>query len=821
MARSLPTAALTLVLSSTTVLGGALLLPAPDALAQEVDSDGDGLSDDEETNDYGTNPNVADSDGDGLDDGDEVMVYGTDPRLADTDGDGLDDPVELEVGSDPLDPDTDDDYYLDGDESLEDEDGDGIPEVLDPFDHDILPIGGNSEGCSTTGGGSLPWLGLGLLGLFVRRRRRTALALATLAGGSAMAQEEADTADGPTLNIQRFVPAGIPSGFATIHTARTLPAGRVAIELWGDYGYIPYQSGITVNGVLIPAEGNVDHMAAGHFRAAGAPTDWLEIGVSMPVFQYVAYSYDLDDVPEGSPTGIGDITASLKFVPLNESNGFGLAITPFVTIPTGSARHQMTWSVPTLGAMMNMSGQLGPVHFGAHTGYQAVFGSTVIGEQYVIDDQLIYGAGIGAYVMPEFIRLNAEINGAATLSTRLGELTEDALGAGLQVPVEAGGSITIRTKPGFGMNMGAMAGLTASPSVPKVRGFLSVAYAPLYAPDKDWDGIANRDDACPKTAEDFDSYEDEDGCPELDNDMDGLADVDDRCPTDPEDIDGYLDDDGCPDPDNDLDRIADSMDACPDEAEDPDGFEDEDGCPELDNDKDGIVDHLDLCKNHPEDFDGFYDDDGCPEEEADRDADGIIDNLDPCPNNAEDFDKFEDDDGCPDFDNDGDGIADVADLCPLQPEEFNGHLDEDGCPDEVKAILTAQKIMILDKVQFDVGLASIKRDSHGLLDQVVATLQNNPQVGRIRIEGHTDAQGGTALNQDLSERRALAVRTYLIDHGVDPKRLVARGYGEMYPLMSNATPEGREMNRRVEFIIAEQTEQSEVIGQQGVPADEE
>lgn len=129
------------------------------------------------------------------------------------------------------------------------------------------------------------------------------------------------------------------------------------------------------------------------------------------------------------------------------------------------------------------------------------------------------------------------------------------------------------------------------------------------ARDTDGDGILDRDDRCPEEPEDFDAYEDEDGCPEdQDQDGDGLADSVDYCPTEPEDQDGFLDADGCPDLDNDVDRVADGADRCPIEAEDPDGFQDEDGCPDLDNDADSIPDTEDRCPNEL----GVADEQGCP-----------------------------------------------------------------------------------------------------------------------------------------------------------------------------------------------------------------
>ena len=135
---------------------------------------------------------------------------------------------------------------------------------------------------------------------------------------------------------------------------------------------------------------------------------------------------------------------------------------------------------------------------------------------------------------------------------------------------------------------------------------------------------------------------------ERDRDGDGIPDDDDECPSAPEDYDGFEDEDGCPDPDNDGDGILDEDDVCPDQPEDFDGIEDTDGCPEEnDRDGDGILDENDKCPNEPEDKDGFEDSDGCPD--LDNDNDGVPDNLDRCPNVAENMNGYEDGDGCPDI----------------------------------------------------------------------------------------------------------------------------------------------------------------------------
>ena len=255
--------------------------------------------------------------------------------------------------------------------------------------------------------------------------------------------------------------------------------------------------------------------------------------------------------------------------------------------------------------------------------------------------------------------------------------------------------------------------------------------------------------------------------------------------------------------DSDGDGIMDDKDQCPRDPEDKDGFEDEDGCPDNDNDKDGILDGNDKCPNEAEDKDGDRDEDGCPD--GDKDADGIADDRDQCPDVPEDKDGFEDTDGCPDPDNDKDGIADATDKCPDKAEDFDGCQDEDGCPEDGKVCVTKEKITISEKIFFQTGKATILPKSYPLLAELSKVINENPQIELIEIQGHTDSQGRADFNMTLSDNRANSVMTHLVTIGqVDPRRLIAKGYGQDAPIADNKTAKGRELNRRVEFMILRQ-----------------
>ncbi len=264
------------------------------------------------------------------------------------------------------------------------------------------------------------------------------------------------------------------------------------------------------------------------------------------------------------------------------------------------------------------------------------------------------------------------------------------------------------------------------------------------------------------------------GCTK-DTDKDGILDPADKCPTLP----GPADLQGCPD--SDKDGIIDPDDRCPDVP----GTKEFLGCP--DTDKDGIEDSKDRCPTQS----GPAKYDGCP----DTDGDTVPDYLDKCPKVPGKVAT----NGCPDKDNDG--VPDDKDKCPDIP----GKADLDGCPPPTpqKVKLTADKIEILEMVFFETNKAVIKKESFGILDDVAKVLRDNAFIKKLRVEGHTDSTGDAKKNMVLSQKRAEAVREYLIGQGVAADRLVAEGFGPTRPIADNKTKEGKAQNRRVEFVITE------------------
>ena len=132
--------------------------------------------------------------------------------------------------------------------------------------------------------------------------------------------------------------------------------------------------------------------------------------------------------------------------------------------------------------------------------------------------------------------------------------------------------------------------------------------------------------------------------------------------------------------------------------------------------------------------------------------------------------------------------------------------------------LQKDKLVLLESIQFENNQATIKPQSLALLDEIVTVVSNAPQLQLLSIEGHTDSTGNPTHNQRLSEQRAAAVHDYLLQHGIATNRLSSKGWGQTRPVADNTTEAGRELNRRVEFVIV-----SQGVDQTGKPdaADEE
>jgi len=591
------------------------------------------------------------------------------------------------------------------------------------------------------------------------------------------------------------------AGLLHIYDAGTVGKGKLVFSLGTSYAkrneiLTPGPYSLLTGTGLDEAEVNYHFFLSRACLTFGL-SDYVEFSTALNVRNWimqVGTEYSSSDFDSRTRGGISDTDLLLKFSPPLPTQFFRFGVLGYLNFPTGNKERRFTTEnvdygvkglftfdfsqtenfVPTklhfnVGYKFNKNEKYGYGIFYANNPdssgfYPPAYPPVPPGEKENFNDMFEFGTGI------EFIAKNTslflEFKWDNFLNAGYSDTTSEFYLPGNTSIYTITPGIAYRSENG-GLTLAADFNLNSEDNPAFINPpdwtvyFIFSVGGFVLPQDQDDDGIEDKVDKCPDKAEDFDGFEDEDGCPELDNDADGLKD---------------------------------DVDKCPDLAEDFDGFQDEDGCPDLDNDADGIPDVDDRCPNEPEDFDGVEDTDGCPDVVQDSDNDGVPDNVDKCPLKAEDLDGFQDEDGCPDLDNDLDGILDKDDQCPNESETFNGYMDEDGCPDE----RPIEERLILKGVHFESGSAALTPDSYAVLDQVVRSLMAYPEV-RVEIRGYTDSVGSWEYNLNLSQKRAEAVKQYLVNSGIDPSRLIAKGYGEADPIASNKTAEGRAQNRRIEF----------------------
>lgn len=576
--------------------------------------------------------------------------------------------------------------------------------------------------------------------------RATGMLLASaLAGSSAMAQS-ADSG----VDVELFRPHADVYGYLHVPGAATLGHLQLGTSLWFHYSNDPLV--LDNNGVrLSPSafdvtgddgDGVIDDRFAGNVQVGMGFSRYFSFVVDLPMILH-QQGYDLNslDNPLVPPdplitAGVGDLRLHPKIVIVDRDRlPVGLAFLGTVSMPTGNGGSYLGEEAVTVEPGLVFEVSNGSIHNRDYTIRAALHGAYRVREaaavrDLTIDNEFVYGGALGFHPA-DYLEIVGEFHGGIGGA-------EPAL-----MPAEALGGLKLLLGRYVAINLFGGAGVLPGVGSPDWRVGGSVGVAPSFDPnsrDADKDGVVNALDRCPREPEDVDAFQDDDGCPELDNDKDTIADAQDRCPNDAEDQDGFQDEDGCPDPDNDKDAILDVADRCPDEAETLNGYQDEDGCP----------------------------------------------------------------DTPPVYDTDGDGFPDDIDRCPYDPEDVNGVEDEDGCPDEqLRVVVTAQKIQIRDTIYFDYNKATIKPVSFSLIDEIAVVLRDNPQMKLVRVEGHTDSDGSELYNLKLSQSRAESVRLALIERGIDANRLTAVGFGQQVPIVPNDSEDNKARNRRVEFIIVE------------------
>lgn len=601
---------------------------------------------------------------------------------------------------------------------------------------------------------------------------RFRLKLAALAALTLGLTVSSASAQNGSITLNQFEASETPEDGFAVSRPDDLGHLRIGAHLHLDYSNDPL--------VYEAAQGDrdsEDRDIVGHQLSARVG---LSIGLFDRLVIFAGLPFDLvqkgDDVgtlglPAAGGAGLGDIYLGARVRILGErADTFALGAQLSGTFPSGSGAYggdDFLSLHPELLAEVRASIVRITLNAGARIRENQTFGA---GDQAVeVGDTLTYALGVtatiwGDYAAPATSRLDLHVQGFGNTSFSNAFGREES-------PFEVLGGAKFHHANGLVAGLAAGFGVTRGFGNPDNRIMLTVGWAtpaevegeaPRRRGDRDGDGIMDDDDQCPDEPEDVDTFEDENGCPDPDNDGDSILDVDDECPLEPEDMDRFEDENGCPDPDNDQDGILDTSDECPDQPEDMDQFEDENGCPDPDNDEDGILDGADRCPNEP----GPVANNGCPD--SDRDGDTVVDRLDNCPDEA-------------------------------------GTVANQGCRRRQQVVIREGQLEILDRVYFRTNSDQILRRSNRLLNNVADVINNHPEITMIRVEGHTDDRGDDDYNLDLSRRRAASVVAYLVRRDVDAGRLQARGFGEVNPIETNDTREGRAANRRVEFNLGDQT----------------
>jgi MYXO-CTERM domain-containing protein len=629
---------------------------------QDDDSDGDGVTDDVDNCRLVNNPDQIDSDSDGLgdacvddSDGDTILdeddncplVANLDQVDTDQDGagdacDGDDDDDEVTDDQDncplianPDQIDTDEDGAgdacvddNDGDTIIDEEDncplvpntdqadadengvGDACDEEEEAVDDDPLSnavSAGSGCACSSAGDSSVggSWLLMLVFGalIFFRRRRRVLASGAVILAVMVMSPQLGQAQE--SLNILTFQPTGLGDGTITLEGSPSLQPLDYRFGLTYSYSADQVQ--------LVDRDDRSRTLAAVvessqvvHLRAAVGVYEGLTATLVAPLLVSQGVASDFGGIES---SGLGDIGLLAKYTIFDrDDEAIGFALQGNLQLPTGNSGALASNDGVAGGLEVIADRTFGPIVAVVNAGYgflpeQAFAGSSQ-------DDLLSFGAGLRADLVKDYAYGLVEYSGNHGMSDGFAGQAVDFGVTG----VLGDWRTTVGGGPGLGLHTGTHSW----------RAFLDVAFVPQDpAPepepepepdsDSDGDGIFDADDSCPDDPEDFDDFEDTDGCPEDDNDKDGIVDADDSCPDVAEDMDGFEDTDGCPEGDNDEDGIADADDRCPDVAEDMDGFEDEDGCPDEDNDNDGIADVNDQCPDKAETLNKFQDEDGCPD----------------------------------------------------------------------------------------------------------------------------------------------------------------------------------------------------------------
>ena len=573
-----------------------------------------------------------------------------------------------------------------------------------------------------------------------------------------------------------------------------------------NYGHQPLVFGVgSATGSFTQTRPVIEHQLLGHLDLAGSFLDRVTIAASLPVTLFEKGQPLLGVAPAGGSVGDPRLGVMVRVYGQPDRSPFSLSLGAAVWIPLraidpslplheneqgvrllpkvvlGGLTHRIRWSFTagflyrpeaSLGSFLTPDGSVtgSSIQLGAAIGYADTVRRFAIGPEALLSTVVVNGNAFRADYTSLEVLLGAHYNIASLI----------------QVGVAGG------------------LGVLREPGTPDARALLRLAYAPIRSltpprKDRDRDGILDKEDACPLEPGVASRDPSRNGCPASDRDRDGVVDEQDQCPDQAQGPRPDSERPGCPLVDRDRDGVLDEQDLCPDVAQGPHPDPARAGCPENDSDGDGLLDSQDRC---PTTAQGEHPDPqkpGCPDQ--DSDGDGVYDAQDQCVRVRAGAFPDPQKPGCPLPDKDGDSIIDAQDACPDRAGAPDPNPQKHGCPGLV--LIKQGQIVILKSVFFANDQDVILKKSFSVLQAVANVLVTQPIITKLAIEGHTDDRGDAEHNTDLSDRRAKAAMRWLVEHGIDASRLVAKGYGPQRPIGDNKTLYGRAKNRRVEFHILE------------------
>ncbi|HJN72847.1 MAG TPA: OmpA family protein [Myxococcota bacterium] len=528
----------------------------------------------------------------------------------------------------------------------------------------------------------------------------------------------------------------------------------------------------------------------------------LRVGAALPRHTWIVWRGELSDEKRLGDVGLWT-TIPLKR-PSQESP-LALAWTVSTDFATGPSHLYL--GDPGGSVMGHLAAErslYGPLSMAANAGLELRSDTELPGTTW--GNRFEYGVGLASHIAGPF-HVNTELFGSTPFR---GESTA------ANYPVEVLAAARFDLPADFVLSVGGGTGLTRGLGSPSVRGFAMLDHRPRQRPDSDGDGLDDLRDLCPNDPEDFDDWQDKDGCPEEDNDEDGLVDREDSCPNDPEVENGYRDLDGCPDrlvtvrlrvvsPAPELEQATINLGEFAPSGLLPGEWFTVELPPTTFSMRVTGEGHLP--------YEGLLE---VPDEELyeleiplspilfgdlslrleDPSGEplagwlrGIEQGLLPVPAEGATL-RLQT------------GPHELLLVAPSHtPARLTVEVEPENPWTEVVVLqpsgvaLEDNRIVLDGLIEFELDSSVLLPESDSLLDEVAALLLSHPDIELLRVEGHADESGDSRYNLELSQARAEAVVAYLVEAGVDAEHLQALGTGEAEPLSEESR------SRRVSFTV--------------------